>query len=254
MNIENILSKRDMALLLDLIQKSLLCRSESEFRDLLNSLKKIINYEYALCALADLDDKTGFIKSYETINISYPSEWMELYLEKRFDQIDPIVIENITKYDLQYWNETYRKSNPPKEFLYLSQDFGLKEGYSYGLCDFIKTKGSLFSFSGRSVHQHIRTQTILKYIIPHFHQALIRVVSQDKNKEFINTKHIISLREKEILKWLKSGKSSWEISNILHIGECTVNFHIRNILRKLNAVKRGQAVAIAIENGLIGIQ
>ncbi|MBI5664683.1 MAG: response regulator [Nitrospirae bacterium] len=61
----------------------------------------------------------------------------------------------------------------------------------------------------------------------------------------------LSLREKEVLNWLKKGKSSWEISSILNIGESTVNFHITNIMQKLNAVSRTQAVAVAIEQGLI---
>lgn len=61
----------------------------------------------------------------------------------------------------------------------------------------------------------------------------------------------LSLREKEVLNWLKKGKSSWEISAILNIGESTVNFHITNIMQKLNAVSRTQAVAVAIEQGLI---
>jgi len=61
----------------------------------------------------------------------------------------------------------------------------------------------------------------------------------------------LSLREKEVLNWLKKGKSSWEIASILNIGESTVNFHITNIMHKLNAVSRTQAVAIAVEQGLI---
>jgi DNA-binding NarL/FixJ family response regulator len=61
----------------------------------------------------------------------------------------------------------------------------------------------------------------------------------------------LSMREKEVLNWLKKGKSSWDISTILNISESTVNYHITNIMQKLNAVSRTQAVAVAIERGLI---
>jgi DNA-binding CsgD family transcriptional regulator len=61
----------------------------------------------------------------------------------------------------------------------------------------------------------------------------------------------LSGREKEVLLWLKHGKSSWEISVILEISESTVNFHVKNAMRKLNSVSRTQAVAVALENGLI---
>ena len=62
----------------------------------------------------------------------------------------------------------------------------------------------------------------------------------------------LSNREREVLLWLKRGKSSWEIAVILNITERTVNFHVRNIMVKLNAVSRTQAVAVAIEKGLTG--
>lgn len=61
----------------------------------------------------------------------------------------------------------------------------------------------------------------------------------------------LSRREKEVIRWLIKGKSSWEVSEILDISERTVNFHINNIMQKLEAVTRTQAVARAIELGLV---
>jgi len=66
----------------------------------------------------------------------------------------------------------------------------------------------------------------------------------------IETISQLSKREKEVLSWLKEGKSSWDIATILNISERTVNFHVSNIMQKLNAVSRTQAVAVAIEKGL----
>lgn len=62
---------------------------------------------------------------------------------------------------------------------------------------------------------------------------------------------VLSVREKEVLDWLKHGKSSWDISTILGISERTVNFHVYNVMRKLEAVNRPQAVAVAARLGLI---
>ncbi|MBI5055422.1 MAG: response regulator [Nitrospirae bacterium] len=63
--------------------------------------------------------------------------------------------------------------------------------------------------------------------------------------------HGISVREQEVLNWLIEGKNSDDISLILNISARTVKFHINNIMQKLNAVNRAQAVAIAIEKGII---
>lgn len=61
----------------------------------------------------------------------------------------------------------------------------------------------------------------------------------------------LSLREKEVLNWLKKGKSSSEIATILAISQRTVNYHVNNIMQKLNAVSRTHAISLAIQQGLI---
>lgn len=64
---------------------------------------------------------------------------------------------------------------------------------------------------------------------------------------------IITNREKEMLHWLRQGKTSWEISKILGISENTVNFHIKNIMHKLEAVNRPHLVALAVQKGILNI-
>ena len=61
----------------------------------------------------------------------------------------------------------------------------------------------------------------------------------------------LSRREREVLSWLRHGKGNWEISRILGISERTVKFHVTSIMRKLNAVTRTQAVALAMELGVL---
>jgi DNA-binding CsgD family transcriptional regulator len=60
----------------------------------------------------------------------------------------------------------------------------------------------------------------------------------------------LSPRELEVLKWLKLGKTSWDISVILNISERTVNYHVNNIVQKLGVSTRMQAVSEAFANDL----
>jgi DNA-binding CsgD family transcriptional regulator len=60
-----------------------------------------------------------------------------------------------------------------------------------------------------------------------------------------DTVKLLSPREKEVLMWLKCGKTSWAISVILQISERTVNYHVNNIIRKLGVINRIQAVSEA---------
>lgn len=61
----------------------------------------------------------------------------------------------------------------------------------------------------------------------------------------------ITAREKEILQHLKSGRNSRDIADALGISERTVKFHVGNILRKLQAANRIEAVVLALEQGLL---
>ncbi len=57
-------------------------------------------------------------------------------------------------------------------------------------------------------------------------------------------------REMEVLTLLVQGKNNREISEALCIVEGTVKYHVRNILEKLGAGDRTQAVTIALKRGL----
>lgn len=58
-------------------------------------------------------------------------------------------------------------------------------------------------------------------------------------------------REKEIIKLVSQGKTSLEIAQILAISERTTNFHIGNVMKKLNVTSRVQAAVIALSMGLL---
>lgn len=58
-------------------------------------------------------------------------------------------------------------------------------------------------------------------------------------------------RELDILRLTRDGKSAWVAGQILAISEHTVNFHLRNIQRKLNTTSKHQAVLVAMRHGLI---
>lgn len=61
----------------------------------------------------------------------------------------------------------------------------------------------------------------------------------------------LTARELEVLKWTLQGKSSWVVGEILRVREGTVNFHLRNAMRKLNASSKYVAAMRAVRLGLI---
>jgi NarL family two-component system response regulator LiaR len=59
-------------------------------------------------------------------------------------------------------------------------------------------------------------------------------------------------RELEILAYMVKGFNNKQIAHQLVVSEPTVKFHVRNILAKLKASGRTEAVAIAVDKHLIG--
>lgn len=246
MQLKRLLSKKDLAILTGIIFKNLSCAGEESLRGLLLDVRQLIQSEYVMCLMGDRAPGGG-LGTFDIINANYPYEWFERYFARKYCKIDPIIKENFDSFAVQYWADTYKKHNPPKDFIMLAEDFCLANGYTYGIKHSTGTKGSLFSFAGNSIERHVRNETILKHIIPHLHQSLMRILKPADKKRPLS----LSIRENEVLIWLKEGKSSWDISRILRVSERTVNFHIENIMRKLDAVNRTHAVAIALEQRLI---
>ncbi|MEO1515713.1 MAG: response regulator transcription factor [Bacteroidota bacterium] len=61
----------------------------------------------------------------------------------------------------------------------------------------------------------------------------------------------ISKRENEVLQLLAEGLSNQEIASRLYISESTVKTHVSNLLSKLGARRRTEAVRLAREKGLV---
>jgi len=64
----------------------------------------------------------------------------------------------------------------------------------------------------------------------------------------------LSAREREVLGYLAEGFSGAAIAERLVLSPETVRTHVRNAMKKLGASTRSQAVALALEGGLIGEQ
>ncbi len=60
-------------------------------------------------------------------------------------------------------------------------------------------------------------------------------------------------RELQVLRLMQDGARNKQIADQLSIAETTVNFHIKNIVEKLQAKDRTHAVVIAIRRGLLRI-
>jgi len=63
----------------------------------------------------------------------------------------------------------------------------------------------------------------------------------------------LTARELDVLRLIRDGSKNKEIAARLEISEATVNFHIKNLVSKLQANDRTHAVMIAIRRGMLEV-
>jgi DNA-binding CsgD family transcriptional regulator len=242
------LGHEDALACLEIIHRSLSCITRKELSALVGGLGDLLEADFCACLLSSRAP-AHTANRLLIVEGTFPLEWLKLYGERQFHLVDPIVAENFSSFSLQYWSDTYSRRPPPKIFSYLAEDFGLKNGFSFGIRNAHSDGGSLFSFSGPRLKRTTRNQAIQDLVLPHLHQALCQLDGGGGLQA--TSAPALSSREREVLKWIGVGKSSWETGMILKISERTVNFHLGNIMRKLDAVNRPQAVAMALKLGLL---
>jgi two-component system, NarL family, response regulator LiaR len=83
-------------------------------------------------------------------------------------------------------------------------------------------------------------------LAPEAAQVLINAATAPLGNE-----QVLTGRELEILALMVAGESNPEIAEELFLSRSTVKFHVSNILMKLGAGSRTEAVAIALQRGLL---
>jgi DNA-binding CsgD family transcriptional regulator len=243
----NDFSKKELSVILDVIQSVLSCQTKNDIIRIMARVKMLLCADRGICGLGIVNATEG-PKILDLINLDYPTEWLSLYANENLYKSDPIILHQLKVFKPQFWSEAYdlHSEKPYSDFIHLAEDFELKHGLASGLYGTNTDKICVFSFSGGKSNFESHQKKILDILTPHLFQGLVRTVQFSKKLGAELTE-----REREVIQWIKEGKTNWEISVILNISERTVKFHIQNIERKLNAVNKAHAVAIAMEQDLI---
>lgn len=88
----------------------------------------------------------------------------------------------------------------------------------------------------------------LQLLAAHVQDAAVRLLSPPAPEVVVPS---LTPREHEVLRWIMQAKSDWDIGRILGVSEHTVDFYVRQILRKLEVRNRHAAVQRAIVLGLL---
>lgn len=179
----------------------------------------------------------------------FPSGYVETYRAEGWDKKDPVVKKALLARRPFEWAEASPRggfTKDQKRFFEECRDLGVHSGIT------IPIPGT-----GRDVDL-ISLSLRQRQLVPSHRMAHLYMLSVQywlKYCELSDRREQIAVpltpQELECLRWCKEGKTNWEIGNILHISEKTVEFHLGNGMRKLGANNRITAVIIGIKLGVI---
>ena len=179
---------------------------------------------------------------------SWPTQWAERYLARRYVFADPIIHRVRVSEDPFLWSDVC-SARPLRERSKLIMDeateFGLRAGFTVPIHT-LQGMQAVVTFGSRAIDLSMEDRGALNMIALYVHRRLRSLTGTPSEP-----KEALSSRERECVQWCAEGKSSWAISCILGIAENTVNHHIAHATRKLDVASRSHLVAEALRWGFI---
>lgn len=236
------LSKDDLCVLMELMHDCLRVCSVDNFHKIILDYSSYLGFEYVLLC--------NSLKSYPSEkplyldNLSNPVQWMIEYDKKGYFHRDPVRYEIERRLatgnccSVVLWDAYDAElSDIEHEIIERRCQYGLKYGFSAYANSGEKDKFFLISMASSENEADERILTIAELIVPHLMMSRKRLDLQELVGGFTK-------KEQQVAEWLSTGKTNWEIANILGITERTVKYHTANIFKKLNVQNRKQAVTI----------
>jgi LuxR family quorum sensing-dependent transcriptional regulator len=172
-----------------------------------------------------------------------PAEFVELYSRRNYIRFDPIA--RLCRRSLLpfSWDErSYADESDPRalEVMRDAAAFGLRRGFVVPVHEPDGSKSAV-AMAGSEISLPVGSKPIIHVMALY---AFERVQTLKGARRA--GRPVLTEREREVLTWVAHGKSAWEIAKILDIAKRTVDEHAQTAYRKLGAVNRTHAVAIAL--------
>lgn len=182
----------------------------------------------------------------------YPEDWIDYYIRNDYVTLDPVRQHGMNTRFAFTWDDmmAVRDLSPAQvRLMHEGREAGLNDGVAlafHGPLGEVYGVGMASSTPNPEVGVNLRDIQVLS---TQFHVLFSTLHDQTHNARGCS----LTPRETEVLKWIAAGKSNWSIGEILGISEHGVDYHVRNILRKLDADTRISAVVKALHAGIVAL-
>jgi DNA-binding CsgD family transcriptional regulator len=228
-----------------------LIREAADEADLLKRMKAVALANGFEHVLFGIEMRRPYLEPIQHVTSGYPDAYWDIYRGKSFVSRDPIFMNCQHRTKSLMWSEDLYSADS-YEIMEESTKYGLRHGLSVSVIDgpYIFSMLSLARdkpFESAAEKKRVLTAGALLADTLHVVGKNLIVPGMERD-----LRPKLTPRERECLKWIAEGKSNSVIGDLLKLSEATVDFHIRNIFKKLNVASRTQACVVGMSMGLIG--
>lgn len=211
-------------------------------------------------ALPELAQELGF-DCYAYLNVhpvrtfavsNYPAEWQIRYLGRGYTCIDPVVSmarDMMQTFNWAAGNPRNATSRQVRKFYREAGDFGIRSGISIP----VRTAfGHMSMLTLASDRPALRLEKDIDQIAAATAVALLHAtIKRQETEPTAQTTIELTAKQALCLAWSAEGKTMKDIAAIEDMSYATVNFHLNNARRALDANSLAQATALATKLRLI---
>lgn len=174
---------------------------------------------------------------------NYDAAWRDRYMSANYLAVDPTVQHGIRTLAPVVWSNELFRDTP--QMWSEARSFGLKVGWAQSCFDESGHVGmlSLARAHGELTRAELRAhEPYLRCLANVAHVELASALREKRN----DVPPVLTAREAQVIKWMALGKTSKETAEILGVTAHTIDFHLRNVIEKMQVPNRTAAVALAL--------
>lgn len=182
-----------------------------------------------------------------------PRQWRELYLQRGYDATDPVFQGAVRSTVYGYWSEmtrdlTLNKDN--REVMSAAREFDMKEGFTKRIT--LDNGGmAVMMAAGEDLDRSDHARSALRMTFDVFANEGLRMLKLDEPVEEVGNGRALSKMQHKVLMLRSEGLSNKITAQELGLKEKTVECHVTEILRRLEARNMIEAIRIATKRKLI---
>lgn len=186
------------------------------------------------------------------LHTNYDGAWIKRYVERRYDQLDPVCDLGRTATAPFWWGGSRFLSDFEKRqrrVFWEAKDFGIVYGVSIPVRSMDGSLGLVSYTAGSSSDIH----DILAEAGPELHVAAHQIADRliERDADAASQDCTLTPRERESLIWVVQGMTSEEIADRMLLSVSAVNYHLGKATRRLDARNRHHAALLALSRGII---